>query len=291
MKLHEIVYNIYRSVIPFDLDEEGLAGILSNTSANQGFLVARSGSVEAKSILYSRFKMLRPPLKLVMGYNDNRFVHLKRNAGFWDNSKEGVIKFGLLYHECIKSVDVLGSWRIEERLFTYKAKSIKLNSLDPFFATEPWTLALKKKKILVVHPFITSFKNQYKKGLNNVHARPYFHEDVEIIFYRPCQGIGYRGEESWFDILDNMNKDIAKMEFDVALIAAGAFGLPLAAEIKRSGRVAIHMGGSLQILFGVKGRRWESDTRFDNIITKHFIRPIPTETPKGAAEVENSCYW
>ena len=291
MKLHEIVYNFYRYFRPFDLDDKGLAEILLNMRANRGFLVARSGSVEAKSILYSRFKLLRPILKLVMGYRNKEFIHLKRNAGFWDNSDEGVIKFGLLYHESIKSVDILASWRIEEVLFTSKARSIKLNSLDPFFSAKPWTLSLKQKRILVVHPFISSFNTQLKKGLNNIHARPYFDENLEIIFYRPCQGIGYRGKESWFDMLDKMNKDIANMQFDVALIAAGAFGLPIAAEIKKSGRVAIHMGGSLQILFGVKGRRWEGDERFNNIITRKFIKPIFSETPEGASNVENSCYW
>jgi hypothetical protein len=38
-------------------------------------------------------------------------------------------------------------------------------------------------------------------------------------------------------------KDIDCLEFDVALIGAGAYGLPLAACVKRLGKKAIHMGG------------------------------------------------
>ena len=291
MKLQKIAYNIYRFFVPYDLDKEDLIETISSRSGAQGLLIGRSGSVEAKGVLYSRFKVIRPLLKVVMGFQENRFAHLKQNAGFWDNSAEGVKKFGLLYNECLKSVDVLASWRIEEIFFETKAKSIKLNDLDPFFSALPWTLVFKNKKILVIHPFISSFKKQYEKGLNNIHNRPYFHGDEEMIFYRPCQGIGYNGSESWFCVLEKMNEDIAKIEFDIALIAAGAFGLPIASEIKKSGRVAIHMGGSLQILFGVKGRRWENDRRFDNIISKHFIRPMNSETPEGAVDVENSCYW
>jgi len=47
--------------------------------------------------------------------------------------------------------------------------------------------------------------------------------------------------------------------FDVALIAAGSYGLPLAVYCKTvKSASAIVVGGSLQILFGLRGMRWDS---------------------------------
>ena len=44
-----------------------------------------------------------------------------------------------------------------------------------------------------------------------------------------------------------------KFDFDVALIGCGAYGFPLAAKLKTAGKQAIHLGGVLQALFGIKG--------------------------------------
>ena len=55
-----------------------------------------------------------------------------------------------------------------------------------------------------------------------------------------------------------MVKEIEKKDFDIALIGAGAYGMPLAYKIKKMGKKAIHIGGSLQCLFGIKGSRWEA---------------------------------
>ena len=51
--------------------------------------------------------------------------------------------------------------------------------------------------------------------------------------------------------------------FDVALIAAESYGLPLAVYCKSVKKAsAIVLGGSLQILFGIRGMRW--DTLYPN---------------------------
>ena len=48
-----------------------------------------------------------------------------------------------------------------------------------------------------------------------------------------------------------------KIDYDIALIGCGAYGFPLAAYAKKTGHQAVHIGGSLQLLFGIKGKRWE----------------------------------
>lgn len=41
---------------------------------------------------------------------------------------------------------------------------------------------------------------------------------------------------TWFDALDKMTSEIAALDFDIAIIGSGAYGMSLSAEIKQSGR-------------------------------------------------------
>lgn len=57
-------------------------------------------------------------------------------------------------------------------------------------------------------------------------------------------------------LLDWAVTQIEARAFDVALIGAGLYGAPLAAEIRDRGGIAVSLGSQLQLLFGVQGRRW-----------------------------------
>jgi hypothetical protein len=92
-----------------------------------------------------------------------------------------------------------------------------------------------------------------------------------------------------------MLREISKIKFDVALIAAGAYGLPLASKIKESGKVAIHIGGVLQLFFGIRGGRFDAvSSQYDYLSLYHteaWVRPAPEETPNWNRQVEGGAYW
>ena len=50
-----------------------------------------------------------------------------------------------------------------------------------------------------------------------------------------------------------------RLEFDVSIVGCGAYGFPLANEIKKKGKVAIHLTGATQLMFGIVGKRWEEE--------------------------------
>ena len=79
--------------------------------------------------------------------------------------------------------------------------------------------------------------------------------------------------------------------FDVALIGCGAYGLPLGAAIKQMGKPAVHLGGALQLLFGIRGRRWEAMPQYLSLMNDAWVRPSSTETPPLAEMVDGGCYW
>ena len=50
-------------------------------------------------------------------------------------------------------------------------------------------------------------------------------------------------------------------------------------------------GGATQILFGIRGKRWDADARISRLYNEWWVRPAPEERVAGADRVENACYW
>ena len=88
-----------------------------------------------------------------------------------------------------------------------------------------------------------------------------------------------------------MKKEMEAFEFDVALISAGAYALPLAYHAKKLGKVGITCGGELQLFFGVIGRRWESMEKVVKYRNKYWVRPSKSEQPANWRDIEDGCYW
>ena len=84
----------------------------------------------------------------------------------------------------------------------------------------------------------------------------------------------------------------SKIEFDVAIIGCGAYGFPLAAEIKRMGKIAIHMGGATQLLFGIRGKRWDDWVGvYKKMVNEYWVRPSEEEKISEGYKIENNFYW
>lgn len=218
------------------------------------------------------------------------------NAGIYPNNDEMLNTLVNVYLTSCQNIDLLGIWYnpYEDKIantYCFDAKITTLRNLEPYFSKSPWSQYLKGKKVLVIHPFTQSIENQYKKRellFKNPHVLPGF----TLITYPAIQSLGGNDEyESWFHALEKMQNDISMIDFDIAIIGAGAYGLPLASYVKQLGKKAIHLGGSTQMLFGVYGQRWAIHPDFQDIITEHWAKPTPNEKPKNAGKVENACYW
>ena len=74
-------------------------------------------------------------------------------------------------------------------------------------------------------------------------------------------------------------------------VGAGAYGLPLAYHAKKLGKKAIQLGGPTQILFGIKGKRWDDHDVISKLYNSYWVRPSADETPSNYKAVEEGCYW
>ncbi len=266
--------------------------IISRLLDTKPVMIARFGSTEIKAILHPYL-----PLLVRLIFKNRIFNNMELLSGFFPSNSQTIGRFSELMLEDIKLLDILGSWRIEELYFEKfypNAKKVHLWQLEPYFQKYPWSIALKDKNVLVIHPFSETIERQYHSKreylFNNPDVLPKF-KSLQTI--KAVQTIaGQKSEfEDWFSALEFMKSEVDKKDFDIAIIGCGAYGFPLAAHIKRIGKKAIHLGGATQILFGIKGKRWLSNPKFNGIINEHFVFPSENEKVPGAEVVENSCYW
>ena len=217
-------------------------------------------------------------------------------SGFFPKDRNKIIRFVEELLNLSKNIDVLCTWKLgEKRLLKYLPETldvIKLNNLQPWIYEKPWTKALEGKKILIVHPFVDTIKKQYairKKLFNNLDILPDFKlETVKAVQSRA----GNRTEfGSWFDALDHMKKEIDKIDFDIAIIGAGAYGIFLAGHVKNRGKKAVHMGGVTQLLFGIKGNRWDNSEFANKYYNQYWVRPSKDETIKIKEKIKEGSYW
>lgn len=277
--------------------------------SHRGLLICKFGTVElsavcCQSIIESKKQKeyFHEYLKYIYEiFPDEALKALCNNAGFFPCNQDLLKRYSDVVKNDIKDIDILGSYSLKEKYFEKELNNCKKVNLNgyyaPFLWDNPWSSCLEDKRVLVIHPFVESIKYQYEnnreKLFNNKKVLPKF---AELKTIKAIQSIADNKEDlpfsDWFEALDYMEKEIDKIDFDVAIIGCGAYGMQLAAYIKRKGKIAIHMAGWTQMLFGVYGERWVKDQpEFSKYINKYWIRPNENEKPKGLEKVENGCYW
>ena len=123
----------------------------------------------------------------------------------------------------------------------------------------------------------------------------------KVIFYKCYNNlINRKSHNNWYETYNCMCNDISKINFDIAFLGCGGYGIPLCNYIKTNlNRSAIYMGGNIQTLFGVIGKRWMTDKgrifmlfreRVKNSKSK-VIRPNNEENIRYNKLLTNGCYW
>lgn len=288
--IKNIVFSIKRKLMPVIPIETANEYLKQALVSGKPLMVARFGATEIKGVLYKFF-----PYPLSLLCKKHSYTYMSVYSGFFPLDEEMFEKFKDLMLACMRYLDFLASWRPEEILFTKqlaKCKKIPLVVLDPCKSFSTWTQALKGKKVLVIHPFAKTIKAQYEKhraDLFGEYSNYVLPEFASLQVIQAVQTIaGNRaGFETWFDALEYMEREIDKCDFDVALIGCGAYGFPLAAYCKKIGKQGIHVGGPLQLYFGIKGKRWENYGFYN----EYWVNPDESEKPKNLEKVEGGCYW
>ncbi len=309
-KIHSKISPQSHSVTRPDVDyrkQDANDQIRALLAGNQPRLVSRLGGTEAPAMIsYMDMTSPRPFLRKSADYikgRTNRFwwddkvkSDIYHFSGFFPPTEEMLEKYSIYMLDILKQIDLLGSWLKEERRLTgYFSPSlirVPLVDLEPYFFDNPWSELLAGKKVLVIHPFEESIKSQYAKR-RLLFKDPRVLPDFELKTLKAVQSlVGNRVDfKDWFAALDWMCGQMDEIDYDMAIIGAGAYGLPLGAHAKKQGRQAIHLGAATQLLFGIRGKRWEDYAEWPHLFNEHWVRPLSHETPENFRMLEKGAYW
>ncbi len=267
--------------------------------AGDAAMICRIGSVELAAVrrlaIADRLRLADPSRMM----NGATVTFMHRNAGVFPPTREAVCSAAHRIATDLGEADWVGTWgnfgeSAVVRRYAPNADPFPLSHLDPFRSERPWTRALAGKNVLIVHPFASTIERQLQ-------VRGSLHRDLgggdllpaaDYQVLPAVQSIGGTLDfPDWDRALESMADRVKESPADVVLVAAGAYGLSLAAAAKTSGKVGIHVGGVLQVIFGVRGRRWDGGAEYERRATHLWCRPTGDETPEAARQVEGGCYW
>jgi hypothetical protein len=253
-------------------------------------LIGRFGTIECQSLFMNSYSPV-----------------LERNAGIYGDQDAWKIQ----YTRAIRQADCLAlGWykptaALERKVIEgWNGIEVSLRSLEPYYV-EPgkrWTNCLKGKKVCVVTSFAKTARKQLEK-------RELLWKDVDTLLpsttlwsfvptgYAPSLAQGraswsdFDDITCWSDAVDYCVKEVMKNDPDIVLLGCGGLAMVIGAELKRRGKKCMVLGGAIQVLFGIKGGRWEKHDVIGKLWNEHWVWPSEEETPAGSSEVEGGCYW
>ena len=199
---------------------------------------------------------------------------------FFRDEFENKVGFQLLYSETLGSRHSLEAYP-----YTFVEK----------LASHPQTLmnvlakVLPGKRVLVISPFSRSIQANYQ----NRHSffKNYRYPEFSLqVFNTPITYAGlpprYYPHRDWFETTEAMTRSISRLDFDIALLSCGSYAMPLGQHIAATmGKQAIYVGGVLQLMFGIMGRRYNNKFILDQINPMSFINPVEAKDFLGHVAV------
>lgn len=262
---------------------------------SRGRIAGKIGGTELLALEYS-YRWFRPPFPKSLSWRRpaERLYFL---SGVFPLEKTQFKTFSTCYQNSIASLDAVYLWQNDPFLKVFEERLVQrlcptATRLGPDSMAYPAVLGLADLNWLVVSPFVRTMKLQAGRmqEIHPGHARKATFKNLE----KRCQFLECPFPilqpslfRSWSEGLERLTEKALRFQYDILIVGAGAWALPLLAGLKKEGRSGIHLGGETQLLFGIKGKRWD----LANIYNRAWIRPDASETPSGTNKIEQGCYW
>jgi hypothetical protein len=268
---------------------------------NRGSLIGRHGTIELTTILLAK----------QTGQIDwEKAKILERNAGVFPQNDSSIKQWIQEYSAATVYANVMAAgWypplaQAEMRHISTvnpKCQLVPLRSIEPYYSSQtPWTRLLSDQRVTVVSSFAVTMGKQVK---HSSEIWPYSSLILPTTatysfvrsYYSPALANGKCEWPihicSWADAVEHLEKEVLKTNPRIVLIGCGGLAMPLAFRLKQKGIIAIVMGGAIQLLFGIKGKRWETHDVISKFFTDAWVYPESYEIPNQSKEIEGGCYW
>ena len=282
--------------------EEHIADLLRSPAA---CAIGKIGTTEMLGLEYLE-RWLQPPWPLAASWQ-RPARRLYECSGLFPVRRDIFQRWAEIYRESLGTLDVVSQWQpgmdyegvLEGKLLSrYCPRAFRagLSFVHLLMPKAPWLDELPALRWLVVSPFPKTIRQQlprlFRLGIYSPSCLEFVEQRANDTVLIPSPPFAYMvppRHRDWFQALEEMKAEMdrSKGSFDIALVGAGAWSLPLVAHAKKMGKKGMHLGGSLQLLFGIKGGRYDGW----GIYNKEWIRPLPEETPENCQLMEKGAYW
>lgn len=261
-----------------------------------GFMVGKIGGVE-----YTQ-------LNGILADKDYRVSQkLLNNAGVFPLKKSVILKWAETFHKALQHLDIVSVWSghqindlkllkpMYQELTNKGTKTI--TGVAPFWSwywTTPYTKYFENKTVLVISPYDNIIEQYYTKRTcifpfnQDIHP-PYEIKAIVSKLPPPVDKKPTQKDATWLTVLEDMLGQMDNTTYDVLIVGAGAYSLPLAAHAKLKGKVGIHLGGNIGTFLGIKGGRFDHKIEYTSLFYNDCWSRVPK--PPGAKLVEDSAYW
>jgi hypothetical protein len=285
--------------------------VKESVEQNKGFAMGKLGFSEQFLLGYLPFKATNSSNVQLKAYEAMLRFHSEIQFGVFPTHATFLLEFAQFYTKHIQQIDILGLFQADQ-----EEKIIKENELNalfiPYQLTEPdrsiplsesncYLRFFEGKKILFISPFADLLKSRANKDTfesvwSNIHKSWFGPSEISSyeIPYSYVNSIQTHNKyTNSIKLFDSICANLETMNFDIAFIGAGALGLPIASYLKSKGKIAISLGGHLQVLFGIGGGRWSKDEFWTtNYINEHWIEMPKKYHPENKSILtDNGAYW
>ena len=226
------------------------------------------------------------------------------NAGIHTESEESLVEYTKQLCQAYDHCTAIAIWDKEGPVYAAtghaqewilqrtRVPTIQARALEPYYEPHSWMSAMNGKRILIIHPFYHSIQRQLPQLAALFPNRPWFPSCQIEVVVPPMTCAGNHGGKDWQVHLAAFYETMEKKEFDIALVAAGGYGMIIADMIHtRLHRSVMYIGGALQLFFGIIGKRWFDQKEILMLMNDHWIRPLKEDQPLHHVRVEKGCYW
>ena len=221
----------------------------------------------------------------------------KTGPGVFPEKEDMYLEFTDTYMRALENADLNAYWGsvlMEEYLIDKVMRKdciqYAMRALEPFQYDAPWTTSLKGRNVLVVHPFAELIERQYKRR-NEIFPEKEILPDCSLKVVKAIQSSAEtipQEFKNWSEALNALYNQCMDQNFDVALLACGSYAVPLASKLKDAGKQTIILGGMMQLMFSIKGSRWDIVAMYNDA----WVRAGEGYRVKNADRmVDGAAYW
>jgi hypothetical protein len=231
-------------------------------------------------------------------YSDYVIQWSKRTCGMFSTTPEGFDIFCQRMQNAIRHMTIFRTWglKMEPYWIRHYCKGDVVLSNGYGFGdagSSAFSACLKGRRVLVVSSFAETIKSQYKKRefiYPSSDTLPAF--DLKVVQAPVTNADAIPQFKTWEETLLDLFRRCMKQDFEIALIGAGSYSLPLGDLLFQSGKQVIVMNAHIQLLFGIKGGRWDANQAWGHY-NESWVRPSPQEVPPNSKIVDfgKNPYW